>query len=456
MFPSVNVNETAEVSPDPCNRGTHVVASDDVAGAVENLFRQESGRLIAALTRLFGVDQMQLAEDVVQDALIRALQLWPYHGIPSQPANWILSVARNLALDVVRREKRFREKETWIADQLQSSGVGGEGCGIFSEGEIRDDQLRMMFTCCHPALTRDAQVALTLKTLCGFGVSEIAAAFLMTEAAAAKKLVRARQRLREERVAFEVPAGEVLADRLEAVLQALYLLFNEGYKASSGDELVRHDLCREAVRLLHALIQHPAGDQPQAHALLALMLFNVARLESRVSHDGRLLLLADQDRSRWDRRLVGLGVQHLALSSRGTALTEFHFEAGIAACHVTAASHSSTNWGRILELYDGLLALRPNPVVALNRAVAVARVHGARAGLVCLEPLEREPALRNYHLLPAVRGHLLETLGDRVGALAAYSEALERTTVRSEREFLAGKLSGLRSESGKENSAAAN
>jgi RNA polymerase sigma-70 factor (ECF subfamily) len=220
-------------------------------------------------------------------------------------------------------------------------------------------------------------------------------------------------------------------------------LFNEGYKASQGETLVRKDLCQEAIRLLDLLVQHPVGDQPQAHALLALMLFNAARLDARVSEEGRLLLLVDQDRTCWDRRLIALGVTHLVRSGMGDVLTEFHFEAGIAACHVTATTHGATNWARILELYDGLLRLKPSPVVALNRAVAVARVHGPRAGLKALEPLERDPALVGYYLLPAVRGHLLELSGDVGVAVESYGEALERTLVRSEREYLEGRLREL-------------
>lgn len=426
---------------DPTKATTPATSPEQVAGTLDHLFRRESGRLVAALTRVLGVDQMALAEDVVQEALLKAVRLWPYHGIPEKPEHWILSVARNLALDRVRREQSFRRKTPAIVDALEYRGEQG-GVDAFSEGEIRDDPLRLMFTCCHPVLTGEAQVALTLKTLCGFGVSEIAAAFLISEAAAAKKLVRARQRLREAGVAFEVPAGAQLGERLDSVLQALYLLFNEGYKASTGESLVRAELCREAIRLLDLVLQHPVCARPDAHALMALMLFNVARQATRCDDDGRLLLLGEQDRSQWDSRLIFLGVKHLTQSGGGERLTEFHFQAGIAACHVTARDPASTHWSRILQLYDGLLALNPSPVVALNRAVAVARVQGPEAGLAAVQPLVSEPVLAGYYLLPAVQGHLLDALGRKEAAREAYARALTLARLPAEREFLRARLAG--------------
>lgn len=419
------------------------MATDRVSVAIDCLFRQESGRLVAALTHVFGIGRLQLAEDVVQEALLRALQTWPFHGIPDQPAGWILSVARNLALDIVRRERRFEEKSAQIAGGQAASLEPARLETGFSEEEIEDDQLRMMFACCHPTLPRDAQVALTLKTLCGFGVPEIAAAFLTSEAAMAKKLVRARQKLREERVVFEVPAGPGLGERLESVRDALYLLFNEGYKASTGDALVRHDLCREAVRLTALLTRHPCGDEPRTHAMMALMLFNVARLETRSGEDGRLLLLADQDRSRWDRDLIRLGILHLSKSGVGNEATVLHYEAGIAASHCLAPDHASTNWSRILELYDGLVRLDSSPVVALNRAVAVARVAGPAAGLAALAPLEVEPALRRFHLLPAVKSDLYERLGRPAEAAEHCRAALELVMAGPERAFLEERLKRL-------------
>lgn len=416
---------------------------ESVSGVVEQLFRQQSGRLIAALTRVFGVDRLQLAEDVMQESLLKALQTWPYHGVPSNPAAWILSVARNLALDIIRREHIFSQKESELTHQTEQARDEVAALGGFSEDEIRDDQLRMMFTCCHPSLSQDIQVALTLKTLCGFGVPEIAAAFLSSEASIAKRLVRARQKLREARAVFEVPSGNALSTRLDAVLQALYLLFNEGYKASQGDALVRHDLCREAIRLVLLVVQHRVGDQPRAHALLALMLFNAARLDTRIGDNGQLQLLADQDRSRWNQALIALAIEHLAKSGQGAVLTEFHFEAGIAACHCTAPSAEDTNWSRILQLYDGLLSLKPSPVVVLNRAVAFSKVNGVKAALQLLKPLDQDPGLQSYYLLPAVRAHFMERLGDKPAARLAYQEALKKCSLGLERSFLEQSLSRI-------------
>src|SRR6185503_15203262 len=245
--------------------------------------------MVATLTRIFGIEHLTLAEDVVQEALIRALQTWPFYGIPENPSAWIMRASRNLALDVVRREKVFRDKEPEIVRLMEHRQGTAPDETIFGEQEIADDRLRMMFVCCHPSIPPEAQVALALKTLCGFSPMEIARAFLTTETAIAKRLTRAKQRIRDAQIPFEIPAGEQLAERLDGVLQSLYLLFNEGYKASSGEKLVREDVCREAIRLTSLLAQHPAGNQPKTHALLALMLFNTARTASRVDEDGNLL-----------------------------------------------------------------------------------------------------------------------------------------------------------------------
>src|SRR5436309_5882046 len=272
-----------------------------VSQLVEHLFRHESGKMVATLTGIFGIEHLNLAEDVVQEALARALQTWPYRGVPENPAAWIMRASRNLALDVVRRERVFRAKEAEIAQLMERDGSAGE-TATFSEHEIADDRLRMMFVCCHPVIPSEAQVALALKTLCGFSVAEISHAFLTTEAAIAKRLTRAKQKIQEAHVPFEIPAGDELARRLDSVLQSLYLLFNEGYKASSGEKLVRGELCEEAIRLTELLAQHPAGNHPKTHALLALMLFNAARLAAREDDQGNLLRLEEQDRTRWDQQ----------------------------------------------------------------------------------------------------------------------------------------------------------
>ncbi|HET7535514.1 MAG TPA: sigma-70 family RNA polymerase sigma factor, partial [Candidatus Didemnitutus sp.] len=358
----------------------------DVNQLVGHLFRRESGRLVAILTRHFGIAHLPLAEDVVQDALVRAMQTWPHTGVPQNPSAWLLQAAKNRALDHARRDSVWRGKQVALVplmeDCLQSSLT--EPAPQF-EDEIHDSQLRMMFVCCHPGLPVEAQVALILKTLCGFGEKEIAAAFLASEASVAKRLVRARSYLREQEVAVELPPAPALAPRVEAIQQALYLLFNEGYKASHGDSLLREDLCAEAIRLGTLLAAHPAGDRPATHALLALMFFNVSRLPARTNDAGDLLLLADQDRRLWRREDIQHGIGHLGASSAGDRVTRYHLEAGIAACHALAPNFAATNWTQIIELYDQLLALDGSPVVALSRAVAIAQAKGAAAGLVALE-----------------------------------------------------------------------
>ncbi len=331
--------------------------------------------MVSTLTRIFGIEHLNLAEDVVQEALARALQTWPYYGIPKNPSAWIMQVSRNLALDVVRRERVFRNKEIEIVHLMeQQSPAPNEA--IFLDQELKDDRLRMMFACCHPLVAPEAQVALALKTLCGFSTAEIARAFLTSEAVIAKRLTRAKQKIREARVPFEIPAGEELSRRLDGVLQTLYLLFNEGYKASSGEKLVREELCHEAIWLADLLTQHPAGNRPKTHALLALMLLNGARLPTRVDAEGNLLRLKEQDRTRWDPRMVARGMFHLAQSAAGAEITEYHLQAGIAACHCAAKDNESTDWRQIQSLYDRLIEFDDSPIVALNRAVALAHVHG--------------------------------------------------------------------------------
>ena len=413
----------------------------DVSRVVEHLFRHEAGKMVATLTRIFGVDHLTLAEDVVQEALARALQTWPFYGVPDNPSAWILRASRNLALDVVRREQVFREKEPEIIRLMErSSSTSASGETLFLDEEIADDRLRLMFVCCHPIIPREAQVALALKTLCGFSVTEISRAFLTTEAAIAKRLTRAKQKICEARIPFEIPAGEELVRRSDAVLQSLYLLFNEGYKASSGEKLVREDICSEAIRLTGLLVEHPAGDQPRAHALLALMMLNAARIPTRVDGEGNLLLLKEQDRSRWNQPMIARGMFHFARSATGEEITEYHLQAGIAACHCSARDYESTDWRQILSLYDRLVELDESPVVALNRAIVVANVRGAGAGLDAVEAIQNREKLDSYYLLYAVLAELEARVSDYQAAIEHLRKAIRLTEVKSERSFLTKRL----------------
>lgn len=407
----------------------------------DHLFRHESGKLISILTSVFGVSRLQMVEDVVQEAMARALKTWPYHGIPANPPAWLMQTAKHLAVDLIRRETRFREKQpeliTFIEQRLPDPATDAEP---MLEDEIRDDRLRLMFACCHPLLPTEMQTALALKILCGFSPREIAKAFLTSEAAVAKRLSRARQRLQREAVPFEIPAGPDLSVRLEGVLQTLYLLFNEGYKASSGHRVVREELCAEAIRLAGLLADHPAVNQPVVHALLALMLLNAARLPARVDAEGNLLRLEEQNRTLWSEPLIERGIFHLDQSSGGDTLSEYHLQAGIAACHCLARNDASTDWKRILSLYDHLTEINASPVIALNRAVVVAKVHGADEGIAQVEAILDNSPLKSYYLTHAVLGDLERQREQLAAAAAHFQKALQLTEVESERAFLTQRL----------------
>jgi RNA polymerase sigma factor (sigma-70 family) len=409
--------------------------SGEVSQTVEHLFRHEGAKMVAILTGIFGVEHLTLAEDVVQEALARALQTWPFYGVPKNPAAWIMRASRNLALDVVRRQKVFRNKEPEIIRLTEQENPAPDAV-IFPEQEIRDDRLRLMFVCCHPKVPAEAQVALVLKTLCGFGVAEIARAFLTTDAAIAKRLTRAKQAIRDARIPFEIPAGEELERRLEGVLQSLYLLFNEGYKASSGEKLVRVEICEEAIRLASLLAEHASGNQPRTHALLALMLLNAARTPSRVDADGNLLRLQDQDRARWDQAMIAQGMRHFAQSAAGVEINEYHLQAGIAACHCAAKDYESTDWQQILSLYDHLVEFDDSPVVALNRAIVIANIHGPAAGMEAVNAIKGKDKLESYYLLYAVLGEFESRLNDPLAAAGYFRKSLQLAETKSEQQFL--------------------
>lgn len=394
--------------------------------------------MVATLTRIFGIENFQLAEDVVQETLARALQTWPFYGVPQNPTAWIMRAARNLALDVVRRQKNFREKEAEII-RIVEDGNSSPEISI-SDEEIADDRLRMMFVCCHPQIPADAQVALALKTLCGFGIEEIASAFLTTDAAIAKRLTRAKQKIAEARIPFEIPTGSELSQRLDGVLQSLYLLFNEGYKASAGDKLVREDICEEAIRLADLLARHPAGNYPKTHALLALMLLNAARTPARVDDEGNLLRLREQDRAKWNQQMIARGLFHLAQSANGGEISEYHLQAGIAACHCAAKDYASTDWEKIVSLYDRMLAFDDSPVVALNRAVALAEARGPQAGIDAVNAIPDLKSLESYYLFHAVMGDFEWQLNRLPIAAAHFQRALQLAEMPPEKKFLEKRL----------------
>ena len=405
------------------------------AQLVEHFFRHETGRLHGALLRLLGMHNLALAEDVAQEAMLRALRTWSMGGVPPNPSAWITQVAMNLAKDALRHRKMATGKEAALITHHEQTAPTPAVAWETAQ-EIRDDALRLMFVCCHPAVAPDAQVVLALKVLCGFSTAEIARAFLATESAIEKQLTRTKQRIHDAGIGFEIPEGADLAPRLDGVMAALYLLFNEGYKASSGDRLLREELSNEAIRLTSLLLAHPVGRTPRAHALLALMLLTAARFPSRLDENGALLRLLDQDRSKWDHALIERGLLHLVAAAEGTELSEYHLQAGIAATHCTALDYASTDWDRILRHYDELNRLKPSPIVALNRAVVVAHLHGPQAGLEAIAEIPQRDRLESHYLLHAVTGEMHWRLKDERAAAGCFRRALALAHVGPEQIYL--------------------
>jgi len=375
--------------------------------------------MVSTLTRILGPRNLQLAEDVVQEALVRALELWPHRGIPANPAAWLIEVARNRALDVLRREASLAAKADELTRVFSAAAAGAEGM---------DDQLAMIFLCAHPAIPHEARVALTLKTVCGFSTSEIARAFLIQETAAAQRIVRAKRMVRD--VNFALPEDGELAARRESVLEVLYLMFNEGYTRNAAD------LCEEAIRLGVLVADHPATRAPEADALLALFLLQSARTPARIDAQGDLFLLADQDRDLWNSERIAEGVRRFDRGATGDRISGYHLEAAIAPAHATAADFASTDWRFIVDQYDQLYALNPSPVIALNRAAAISRAEGAAAGLRALTAIEHHPAMAGYYLLHATRARLHQELGDHASAALSYARALQCGCSPAERRFL--------------------
>ncbi len=392
--------------------------------------------MVATLARIFGLAHLSLAEDVVQEAFVKALRIWPLEGVPEHPSAWLLRVARNQALDLVRRQGSWQHKREELGRSLAAWAPPEVGEGSFAQ-ELEDDQLRLIFACCHPRVPRDAQVALTLKTAGGFSVAEIARAFLAKPSTIAQRLVRAKRHLREAGVDLALPAPADLQARRAAVLEVLYLLFNEGHSALEGEALVRRDLCFEALRIARLLAGHPKAGGPEVHAVVSLFAFQAARLETRADSAGDLMLLSEQDRGHWDRRLIHMGLRHLRRAASGDRVTSYHLEAEIAYCHALAPSYKATDWRAILRSYDALLELNPSPVITLNRAVALGQVEGAKVALEAVEELRDNKALRDYYPLHVTLGQLQRELGREEEARASFERALALSTSEPVRRFLA-------------------
>ncbi|MFB6822969.1 RNA polymerase sigma factor [Streptomyces virginiae] len=403
------------------------------AQAVEAVFRIESARIIASVARV--VRDVGIAEEIAQDALVAALEQWPREGVPDRPGAWLMTTAKHRAIDLVRRKETYARKLAEVGRSLEDVPPPAEPA---DPEDIDDDLLRLIFTACHPVLATEARIALTLRLMGGLTTQEIARAFLASEATVAQRIVRAKRALAKAGVPFEVPYGADREARLSSVLEVIYLVFNEGYSATAGDDLVRPALCEDALRLARVLAAL-MPEEPEAHGLAALLEFQASRIATRTGPDGEPVLLADQNRSRWNRMLIHRGARALGRAGNGP----YSVQAAIAGCHAAAVRYEDTDWPRIAALYGRLVQLIPSPVVELNRAVAVSMAEGPAAALPLVDALAREPALRAYHLLPSVRGDLLERLGRSEEARAEFERAASLTRNAQERTLLLGRAARL-------------
>jgi RNA polymerase sigma-70 factor (ECF subfamily) len=414
-----------------------------MADQIELLFRNESGRVLATLIRLVG--DFELAEDAMQDAFAAALTQWPNEGIPANARAWLVNVGRHKAIDRLRRHVRFLAKRQQIEADLISDHRIGQWFpeDAPQDGEVEDDVLRLIFTCCHPALPSEAQIALTLRTICGLTTTEISKAFLVPEKTMAQRLVRATAKIRDAGIPYQVPSRDLMTERLGGVLAVIYLIFTEGYAATSGPNLIRGDLCREAIRLGRLLVE-VMPDRAEANALLALMLLHDARRDARTTPDGDAILLESQDRARWDQTQIAEGVSRIEAVLRALVRpSTYTVQAAIAALHMRAQRYADTDWPQIAALYEVLMRIHPSPVIELNHAVAVSMVDGPERALRLVDSIDKRGDLHGYHMLPAVRGDLLRRLGRRKDAIEAYRAALGGAELEPERRFLAARLAEL-------------
>jgi RNA polymerase sigma factor (sigma-70 family) len=417
------------------------MAHQKAADAIDAVWRIESARLIAGLARLVG--DVGMAEDLAQDALVAALEQWPQSGVPDNPGAWLMATAKHRAIDQLRRRKMLDRKHEDLGRELEARQQSPEpDLAAAIDDQVSDDLLRLIFTACHPVLSTEARVALTLRLLGGLTTEEIARAFLVPKATIQQRIVRAKRTLAAARVPFEVPRGADLASRLESVLEVIYLIFNEGYSATAGDDWVRPALCEDALRLGRILAEL-ASQEPEVHGLVALMEIQASRIRARVGPRGEPILLLDQDRGRWDYILIGRGLAALERAeSLGGSYGPYALQAAIAACHARAHTADETDWTRIVALYDALAQLTPSPIVDLNRAVALGMAFGPAAGLEVVDRLVSDPALASYHLLPSVRGDLLAKLGRFEEARAEFARAAALTQNARERELLLRRAAG--------------
>lgn len=408
-----------------------------ISTKIDHLFRHEYGKLVSVLTKAFGISNIELAEDVVQEAMIEALNKWSYDGVPDNPVGWIYKVAKYKALNILSRDKYKKEYASDIEEALHSESTLED---IFTDKEIADDQLRMIFTCCHPSISSDSQVALTLKTLCGFSIPEIAKAFLTNEENINKRLVRARKTIKETNIPFEVPTGKELQGRLASVLEAIYLLFNEGYNASSGDHLIRYEVCEEAIRLTEIIASHPAIHSSNIYALLALMTLNTSRFKSRMDESGIIKDLEHQDRNEWDKDLIKKGLYYLEFAAEQNEISIYHILATISAQHCTAPTYDATDWGSILSLYDMLIEIDGSPIVQLNRTIVLSKTDSPKKALQELESIKDNPAFHSYLPYYTSKAELHFQNNETGPAIELLHEALKLPLEESNKTLILSKI----------------
>ena len=412
--------------------------TSEINEIVEHFFRHESGKMIAVLTGIFGSDKLSLAEDIVQDTLIEAISNWTYGGIPNKPVAWLYKVAKNKTLNSLKRDKHMRKyvSETLHLNTAQA-GFDTDAIALFSEKSVSDDQLRMMFMCCHPSISKDSQIALILKTLCGFSIGEIARSFLTGNGNINKRLVRARKKIREDDIPFEVPSRKELDGRVDTVLEAIYLLFNEGYSASNGEDLIRGELCTEAIRLAEIVLDHKAvSNKTNVYALTALMQLNASRFKAREDELGNILTLEEQNRSLWDLQIMERGFSNLRRAARSGHLSRYHILATISAYHCSAKNFESTDWKSIVALYDKLLTIDNSPMVALNRAIAMAKSGKANEAIHELDKIANERIIESYYLFYSAKSEIHFQLKDNTLAKNTLKKAIELALLPREKRML--------------------
>lgn len=412
----------------------------------DHLFRREAGKMVAVLTKIFGAENLETAEDVVQDTLLQAMQVWGTRGIPDNPSGWLFRVARNKAIDIIRRNKHtvqfdFSDNERILLTSNYSLTAAMDD--FWQEEPVKDDMLRMMFACCHPGVSEENQVTVILKTLCGFSTAEIAKAFLTSEDTVSKRLYRTKEFFRENRIRLELPAVSEIEKRTDAVLNAVYLLFNEGYNSTHSEELIRRDVMNEAMLLCKLLTENTHTQLPETFALMALMCFHASRTESRLTTGGEIILLPDQDRSKWDPQMIATGNAYMNSAAFGNAVSKYHIEAAIAFEHCVAKNYRETNWGKILEYYNWLCEMAPSPVMELNRAVVIMQVHGASAALAALEKITDRKKLSSFYLYNSLLGELHARLHHIPQAKEYFAAAMEQTQSETEKRALKNKIRAL-------------